>query len=171
MRIALSLGSAVLALGLLAGCGSADETATPTDDQSSEQTQEPTPSPNETVPNGPIDFTQIALISESNVDGTVDPRAVELDSQAALDEFASQFSGGAMTTSLHREYADADVPDGEALVGAVVDVSCQGPSEVRVEKTSHGVEITGVPTKSKVEVQCIVPVTTVALVSVPEAAV
>ena len=164
--IARRLGTALLALGLLAGCGSADDTAAPTDDQTSEQTQEPSPSPPET---GPVDFTQVAMISVSNADGTVDPQAVELDSQAAVDEFAGQFSGTQMRTALTKAYQKADVPEGEVLVGTVVGVSCQAPSEVHVEQTKGGVEITADPVKTKN--QCIVPVTTVALVSVPEAAV
>jgi hypothetical protein len=168
MRINLRLGTALLALGLLAGCGSADDTAAPTEDRTSEQTQEPSPSqtPPET---GPLDFTQVALISVSNADGTMDPQAVVLDSQAAVDDFAGQFSGTQMRTALTKAYKKADVPADEVLVGAVVGVSCQPPSEVHVEEIKDGVEITADPVKTKI--QCIVPVTTVALVSVPEAAV
>ena len=89
--------------------------------------------------------------------------------QAAVDEFAGQFSGTQMRTALTKAYQKADVPEGEVLAGAVVGVSCQAPSEVNVEQTKSGVEITADPVKTKN--QCIVPVTTVALVSVPEAAV
>lgn len=168
MRIGLRLGTALLALGLLAGCGSADDTAAPTDDRTTEQTPEPSPShtPPET---GPVDFTQVALISVSNAEGTMDPQAVVLDSQAAVDEFAGQFSGSQMRTALTKAYKKSDVPDGEVLVAAVVAVSCQPPSELHVKQTKSGVEITADPVKNKV--QCLVPVTTVALVSVPESAV
>jgi hypothetical protein len=170
MRIALRLSTALLALGLLAGCGSADDTAAPTDDRTSAQTQEPSPSPSETPPEtGPVDFTQVALISVSNAEGSMDPQAVVLDSQAAVDEFAGQFSGTQMPTALTKAYKKSDVPGGEVLVGAVVGVSCQAPTEVHVEQTKGGLEITADPVKTKN--QCIVPITTVALVSVPEAAV
>jgi hypothetical protein len=170
MRIGLRLGTALLALGLLAGCGSADDTAAPTDDRTTEQTQEPSPSPSQTPPEtGPVDFTQVALISVSNAEGTMDPQAVVLDSQAAVDEFAGQFSGSQMHTALTKAYKKSDVPDGEALVAAVVGVSCQPPSELHVKQTKSGVEITADPVKTKI--QCLVPVTTVALVSVPEAAI
>ena len=164
MRIPLHLTVALgLATALLLGCGSNEPEAGPADQTSSE------PSASETLPNGPIDYTQIAMVSESNVDGTVSPRAVVLDSEAAVQEFAGQFTGDQMGKSLAREYASADVPEGEALVGAVVDVSCQAPSEVQVEKTNRGVEVTATAKVSKI--QCLVPVTTVALVSVSEAAV
>jgi len=73
-----------------------------------------------------------------------------------------------MRNALARQYARADLPNGEVMLGAVVDVSCQPPSELQVEKTRRGIEVTARAKASKV--QCIVPVTTVALVSVPEAA-
>ena len=169
MRIALRSGTALLVVALLVGCGADDTTAEPAEQETSGDTTEPTPSSGGTPSNGPIDYTRIALISESNVDGTVDPHATVLDSQAAVDEFAGTFSGSQMGESLQREYQDADVPDGEVLVGAVVGVSCQPPSKLHVEKTEEGVDITATAKISKV--QCLVPVTTVALVSVPEAAV
>ncbi|MGH3308671.1 MAG: hypothetical protein ACRDOX_13385 [Nocardioides sp.] len=173
MRTALRLTIALVVVGLavvlLVGCGTSEPTAGPAEEETSSDTTEPTPSPSETLPNGPIDFTEIALISESNVEGTVSPRAVVLDNQAAVEEFAGRFSGSRMGEALAREYDDADVPDDEVLVGAVVGVSCEAPSDLQVEKTSRGVAVTAPAKVSKV--QCLVPVTTVALVSVSEAAV
>ena len=170
MKTAVRLSTALLALGLLVGCGSADDTAAPTGDQTSEQTQEPTQSPTETPPEtGPIDFTQVAMISVSNAEGTTDAQATVLDSAAAVDEFASQFSGTQMPDALTKAYQKADLPKGEVLVGAVVGVGCQPPSTIHVRATDNGVKITADPVKTKN--QCIVPVTTVALVSVPESAV
>jgi hypothetical protein len=97
---------------------------------------------------------------------------VVLDSRKAVEEFSGQFSGAQMVRALEKEYSRADLPKDEVMMGAVVDVSCQAPTGLQVEKTKRGVEITasGKPSKGK-EVQCLVPVTTVALVSVPEAAV
>ena len=170
MHTAIRILVAVLALGLLVGCGSQEDTARPagndTSSQSEEPSRTPTPSPEET---GPLDFTQIALISVSNAEGTVSDEATVLDSQQAVDEFASQFSGSQMATALNRAYQKADLPAGEVMAGAVVGVACEAPTDVEVAHTKDGVEITADPVKSKV--QCIVPVTTVALVSVPEAAV
>jgi len=172
MRIPLRLTVALVVVGLaavlLVGCGSNEPEAGPaeTSSESSDETSEPTPS--EAIPPGPIDFTEIALVSESNVDGTVSPRAVVLDSEAAVEEFAGQFTGTQMGQALSKQYARADVPEGEVLVGAVVDVSCQPPTKVQVAKTEQGVKISAKQVASKV--QCLVPVTTVALVSVPGAA-
>ena len=173
MRIALRLTVALVVVGLavvlLVGCGSDEPEASPADQTSSEPTDETSePSPSETVPPGPVEYTAIALVSASNAEGTVSPRAVVLDSQKAVEEFAGQFSGDQMGNALARQYARADLPKGEVMLGAVVDVSCQPPSDLQVEKTKRGIEVTATTKASKV--QCLVPVTTVALVSVPEAA-
>jgi hypothetical protein len=180
MRIALRIRSALLVVGLavvlLVGCGSSEDTAAPASEETtaepSDETSEPSPSepsPSETVPPGPIEYTALALVSASNAEGTVSPRAVVLDNQRAVAEFAGQFSGDQMRNALARQYARADLPNGEVMLGAVVDVSCQPPSELQVEKTRRGIEVTATAKASKV--QCLVPVTTVALVSVPEAAI
>jgi hypothetical protein len=173
MRIAIRLTVALVVVGLavvlLVGCGSDEPEASPADQTSSEPTDETSePSPSETVPPGPVEYTAIALISASNAEGTVSPRAVVLDSQKAVGKFAGQFSGDQLGNALARQYARADLPKGEVMLGAVVDVSCQPPSDLQVEKTKRGIEVTATTKASKV--QCLVPVTTVALVSVPEAA-
>jgi hypothetical protein len=168
MRTAHRLAAALTVALLLAGCGSDATEAGPAEDQT---TGEPSDQTSETLPPGPVDFTLVRLISESNAEGESSPRPTVLDNRTALEDFAGQFSGAAMPTALSREYARADLPDGEVLLGAVVDISCKAPSEVEVEQTKRGIKVTAVPEVSKVEVQCLVPVTTVALVSVPEAAV
>lgn len=156
---------------VLVACGQPDtDTDSATTGSSSEST-DPTPDASSDSPEdtGPLDFTQIALISVSNAEGSVSEEATVLDSQQAVDEFASQFSGSRMATALNKAYQKADLPAGEVMVGAVVGVACQAPTEVDVAQTANGVTITADPVKSKV--QCIVPVTTVALVSVPDSAV
>jgi hypothetical protein len=175
MRTPLQLAAAlVVAVALLVGCGpdgtSAGQGEGETSSEPTEKTREPSPS--ESFPPGPIEYTAIALVSASNAEGTVSPRAVVLDSRKAVEEFAGQFSGSQMRQALSKEYARADLPQDEVMLGAVVDVSCQAPTQLQVEKTRRGVEITATGKPSKgTEVQCLVPVTTVGLVSVPEAAV
>lgn len=168
MRIALRSGTALLVVGLLVGCGADDTTAEPAEQETSSETSEPTPS--KTVPPGPVEYTAIALVSASNAEGSVSPHAVVLDSQKAIEDFARQFSGDQMGQALARQYSRADLPKDEVMLGAVVDVSCEPPSDVQVEKTKDGIEVTATAKVSK-NVQCLVPVTTVALVSVPVAAV
>ena len=157
-----------LAVVLLAGCGTDEPTAGPAEGETNSKTSKPTAG--ETVPPGPIEYTAIALVSASNAEGSVSPHAVVLDSQKAIEDFARQFSGDQLGQALARQYARADLPKDEVILGAVVDVSCEPPSDVQVEKTKKGIEVTATTKVSK-NVQCLVPVTTVALVSVPEAAV
>jgi uncharacterized lipoprotein len=176
MRTALQVTVALAASSvLLVGCGTDDTTAGPAEGgTSSEPTQKSDePSPSEDFPPGPIPYTAIALVSASNAEGSTSPRAVVLDNRKAMDEFAGQFSGGQMLRALNREYARADLPKDEVMLGAVVDVSCQAPTGLQVKKTDGGVQIaaTEKPSAKGKEVQCLVPVTTVALVSVPEEAV
>lgn len=169
MHTAIRLLATLMVLGLFVGCGSQDDTAEPSSNDASSQTEESSPTPEEPEETGPLDFTQVALISISNAEGTVSDEATVLDSQQAVDEFAGQFSGSQMPTALDRAYEKADLPEGEVLAGAVVAVACEAPTDVEATQTKGGLTITADPVKSKV--QCLVPVTTVALVSVPESAV
>ena len=164
MSIANRLGAGLLAAALLVGCGPSEPEAGPAGDETTGQTEQPS----ENVPNGPIDVTDVGLVSVSDAGGQVDPQATVLDSEAVVGQFAGQFDSPQMAQALSKGYQRADVPNGEVMVGAVVDISCDPPRDVTVEKTGRGVEITAVPVKSTNE--CLVPVTTVALVSVPDAA-
>ena len=150
LRITVALVVVGLAVVLLVGCGSGEPEASPADQTTSEPTDETSePTPSETVPAGPIEYTAIALVSASNAEGSVSPRAVVLDSQKAVGKFADQFSGDQMGKALARQYDRADLPKGEVLLGAVVDVSCQPPSDVQVEKTNRGIEVTASAKASK----------------------
>ncbi len=108
-------------------------------------------------------------MTESNVGGEGSTVATVLDSEESVDEFAAQFEGTRMRDRLIEEVAAADVPDGQTLVGAVVAIGCDVPAEVFVETTTAGVEIT--PGKMPGNKQCLVAMTTVALVTVDSAAV
>jgi hypothetical protein len=58
------------------------------------------------------------------------------------------------------------VPADSTLFGAVVSVGCQEPTAIAWSTTFDGIEVT--PTLPKSEVQCLVPVTSVALFLVPD---
>lgn len=152
-----TLSGLLLALTLLlAGCGS----ETPAD----ERAGDPTPGASTSASPGDADHTVLALVSESNVGGEVDPRAVPLDSPQGIADFAARFEDQRMEESISRAIAGASVPEGQVVFGAVVAVGCEPPTEVAVEVGPDGVEITAAPVKSTQ--QCLVPVTTVALVAV-----
>jgi hypothetical protein len=151
---------------LLGGCG--DDAVERAGDGASTGTATTSPSSSTGTPSaGPVDFTLVALVSESNVGGEVDPEATALDSEDAVADFAAQFEDSRMVERLQAEVAGADVPVGQTLVGAVVSIACDAPAEVYVEWADGGLRVTG--SQVKTDKQCLVPVTTVALVAVDAA--
>ena len=60
----------------------------------------------------------------------------------------------------------ASPPDGRVLLGAVVAVGCDVPPGVRVEGAGSDLRILAKPVPSPLQ-ECLAPVTTVAVVSVP----
>ena len=115
---------------------------------------------------GPVEFDQVAVVSSSAVGGAVAPQAVDLTDEAALADFLAQFENARMATALDRTIAEADVEDGETLVGAVVAVGCLPPEAVSVDLTDTGLEIVAVPDKQTTAVECLLPVTSVGVVAV-----
>ena len=145
----------LLSAALLAGCGT-DEAASPRASSSSPES-------------GPVKSTQVALLSRSAAGGAVDKRAVVLDGPAAVDEFVGQFRTDAMRQDVRAAVASTDVPAGTTLVGAVVAVGCNVPSGVTAQSRDDGVALVPLePTTTHRE--CLVAVTTVALVLVDSVA-
>lgn len=106
------------------------------------------------------------LVSGSNGGGVVDTAATPLPDEAAVTAFAT-----GLDDTLAAEVADAVaevvVPEGQALYGAVVAIGCTPPEAVAVAGSGESVVVTARASKEEPEVQCLVPVTTVALVSAP----
>ena len=148
---------------LLAGCGSEspDERA---DDPSPDDTTSSTSDPSETPADQLAENDVVALVSESDVGGEVAPEAVPLDTPTAIADFSAQFENERMGASISAALAATEVPDDLTVVGAVVAIGCEPPTEVEIETGPEGVLISAAPVKS--DQQCLVPVTTVALVAV-----
>lgn len=119
--------------------------------------------PSEAVPTRQAEPRLLTLVSQSAVGGEVSPLAQPLDSQVAIEEFASGFRDGLMLGPLTSTLDVVDVPDGQVAAGAVVAIGCEPPTEVDIEVTDAGVEVTAEPVKS--DRQCLAPVTTVALIA------
>ena len=105
------------------------------------------------------------FVSESAVGGNVLSTATTIDGDQSIQEFAGQFEDPRMADRIADEAARIDVPDGESWLAAVVAVACDAPTDVSVERTPAGLQVTSPPVKT--DKQCLVPVTTVALVTVP----
>jgi hypothetical protein len=105
------------------------------------------------------------MVHATAAGGTVDPAAVRLDGAAALSGFTARFEGDTLAGDVQEKVAATDVPDGKALVGAVVSVGCDVPPGVGVRETEEGLQVTALKVKAPTP-ECFAPVTTVALLLV-----
>lgn len=140
---AVFVGSVLAAL--LTGCGGAGVPGT-------EGPGDPVPEP-----------TVVALVSGSAAGGRVSPEAVRVEDPAALADFAARFDGH-LGERVVAAAETADVPEGHVLFAAVVDLGCEPPDDVRVTEAADGARVTAVTEKPS-GIQCLVPITTVALVT------
>jgi hypothetical protein len=166
--------TAALATAALAGCAddggdtraedaaSGAASASPSDLPSAEPSGAPST-------RGAVDFTEVALLSETAAGGEVEHRATVLDDASAVNGFAAQFETGAMSDELTTAVREADVAEGQELAAAVVSIGCDVPPGVTVQKLEGGVAILPLKVKSPLK-ECFAPVTTVALVAVDESA-
>ena len=122
----------------------------------------------ESTPEFSYDVVALVSGSAAHGPGAKGTRPAYLADEATLEKFADQFQGP-LPASLRREGSQAleDLRQGQALTATVVAVGCEPPTEVTVTQTGGTVSIEAVPVDSTI--QCLVPVTTVALVSMPEA--
>lgn len=164
------LGSVATALVLLsAGCGdssSATDPGDPAPTSTSTSTAGPTDSPTRIPTDEAVDFQEIAIISQTAAGGEVDNAAVRLDDQPARETFLMQFDRPGFGTEIGQQIAAATVPEGYALLGAVVSIGCDVPPGVNVTKGPDGWFIYAQKVASPLQ-ECFAPVTTVALVAVP----
>jgi hypothetical protein len=148
---------ALLGALVLAGCG--DETS---------------PGEADAEPRGPVDFELVEMVSETAVGGMVSPGAVPLADVSAVQQFTGQFENDRMQTRLVQLFDELTVPDDQAAYAAVVALGCEVPTDVTVTSTDTGIlveasEPTTKPTAQPVE--CLAPVTSVAVVLVDESVV
>jgi hypothetical protein len=145
----------LLAALLVSGCG--DDTTGQAEDD-----------PPATESSGQVEPSDVVFVSESAVGGNVLTTATTIDSDRAIAKFSEQFDDERMGEALQTEADKIEVPDGDALVAAVVALACDAPTEVSVERTPAGLQVSSPSVKT--DKQCLVPVTTVALVTVPQSA-
>lgn len=161
-----TLGPALLSFVLLAGCGdtASDAASDPADQPSSTAAQdEPTDEP--TVE--PASPQTVAIVSQTAAGGEVDLNAVPVDDEAARQEFTAQFQRTGLDEKIAQAVAGATVPEGYTVMGAVVAIGCDVPPDVSVEQGPDGWVITPHKVPSPLQ-ECFAPVTSVAIVAVPD---
>ncbi|WP_248580461.1 hypothetical protein [Nocardioides sp. InS609-2] len=156
----------LLTLGLSACGQDADDTATDPVGEATSQSGEPTDQPTpETEDDGPVPFTQVALLTNTEEDGTVSTTPAPLDTEAAVAEFTDQFTGSRMAEDIRTAVSSApDIGADQTLVGAVLVIGCDRPIDVTVERVDGAVQVS--PVMSKRQVQCFAAQTSVAILVV-----
>lgn len=159
---------------LLGGCGDdgggdgAAQDPAPTSAPTSESSSESTGTPSETGKPGTgeeVEHEVVTTVTGTAAGGTVSPVAVPLDGEGAAEEFAAAFEEP-LRGDVLQAVADAEVPDGMRLYGAVVAVGCEVPQTVEVTLGDGGLQVFTTE-KPDPQVQCFAAMTTVALVLVP----
>ena len=168
---------ALVAVLLLAGCGSQTgaEAPDPGASPSANATDTPTTAPPIGSTRGPgssgrgtplEDWDPVAVFTVTNADGTVSPEAVGIQGLADVEAFAAQFTNPAVERRLTRLVTQGDLMPGRSLVAAVVAIGCSAPREVTVSTLDGRLVIEAVPPAHSPP-ECLVAMTTVALVAVP----
>lgn len=175
LRLAVSGASCTLLLATVAGCGGeggdGDDPGAATDTASSETTTPESPTSDSSTGSGgqfvigeTVEPGQAAIVSASNVDGDTSTRASALVNDQALGTFLATMEAR-LAEDVRAAVSATQVPADSTLFGAVVSVGCHKPTAISWSTTFDGIEVT--PTLPKSEVQCLVPVTSVALFLVP----
>ena len=164
------LAPALLALALVgAGCAREDGAAPGSTESSasSPSTTDATPSPG-----GPAQARVVELVSTTLGGGEVHRTPVELAPEDHLDELVAGLEAGMpdrVRRAVARAARDSRVRDelaaGRRLVGAVVWIGCETPREVVVTGSGEDLTVRAV-VPDKGTVQCLAPVTTVAVLTV-----
>lgn len=172
MRRPLGASLAAVLLGLVltaTGCGQ-DQTEPIPDDQPSlteDPTEGDTGDEDDKEPQGRVDFELAEMVTETAAGGKVDPEAIALGDEVAVQEFSKQFESEAMQARLLGLIDTIKVPEGKALYAAVVAIGCEVPPGVVVTSTDTGLRIEAQPTPSSPR-ECVAAMTSVALVLVDE---
>jgi hypothetical protein len=161
------LGSVLPALLLvigLGGCG--DDSGSVADDP--EGTSPSAQGDGKTA--GTVDFDLVDTVTVTAAGGTLSTAAVPLGEDAQLEEFLTQFTSDDMVSQLEAAVAKTEVPQDQELYGAVVSIGCDAPDQVTVTDTGQDLVITAKAVPSPLP-ECFAPMTTVALVLVPDSVV
>jgi hypothetical protein len=153
MRRTLLLAPLAIVALVAAGCGSSSSS---------------TASGPVALPSGPVPGAEVLpLVAIHGVSAQVSDRAVPLGTQAEQTAFVEQFPGALVQKRVRGALRGALEHTGPNLVGAIVASGCDVPPGVAVTSDGRGgVTIVAEEVASPLP-ECLIPVTTVALVNLP----
>jgi hypothetical protein len=115
----------------------------------------------------PADRVEVVeLLTETAAGGQVGDGAA-LSDEAALSAYAATFKTGGMSADLTDLFHSTKPTPGMVLYAEVVAVGCDAPTTVDVTTTGGTVDVTAAPVADP-KPECLAPMTTVAVVSVPQ---
>lgn len=168
-----SAACCVFVLVSVLGCGSDSDDGNATDTSTTEPAPSESGSPGSdtstgagghVVVGGSVEPGQAVIVSASNVDGETAERASALVDKKSVEAFVSA-TDARLAADVRTAIEEVQVPDDSTLFGAVVSVGCHTPTGITWSTTFEGIEVS--PVLPKTKVQCLVPVTSVALFLVP----
>lgn len=131
--------------GLLVGCG---EEETPDEAQA-------------------LDYEVLEIVSETAAGGTVSPELTPLPGPDELTAFTDQFESTAFREEVAAAVQEHEPREGFAVGAAVVAIGCDVPPGVSVEAEGDGYTVAADEVADPLP-ECFAPVTTVAVVEVPQ---
>lgn len=107
----------------------------------------------------------VDIVSGSAAGGTVEPTATLIEDDAALERYLRQFESADLAADLSATVA-AHQPEGDRVLGlAVIEISCDEPPSAAVVE-DHGVFVVTPGKVVSPHQECVVPVTSVAVIDV-----
>ena len=107
----------------------------------------------------------MAILSSSAAGGATSKAAVDVGTSAGIRRLVASLRGNALANQVRAKVAATDIPDGQRLMGAVVNVGCDIPTGVSVTGGPAGPHLQPIFTGERLP-ECLVAVTSIALVLV-----
>lgn len=170
LHSARTLAATLLAVLLLAGCGDDPGEGDTTGDSEENSSSSDSPEGSGTVEVSPQPET-VAILSATAAGGSTENPVVRLDRPGGLEELTGSLGrrGQQLGQELRQVVNETEVPEGMALVGGVVAIGCDVPSDVKVAPGDDGRAMLAPDWTGVTRLQeCFAPVTSVAVVLVGE---
>ncbi|CUR58972.1 exported hypothetical protein [metagenome] len=159
MRHTLGILVATAGLLLAAACGAdrasdvGEDPGTPASSTSADPSDQPAPG-----------SSLVDIVSQTAAGGDVDRTAIDLGTPQGVADLVDPVSGG-LDQQVRDLVAATDVPEGQRLMGAVVNVGCDVPSDVVIRVDGSQVLLEPVFTGERLP-ECLAAVTSIAVVLV-----